>query len=92
MRKNTDHSLTDDQLTHLVQGFSLDNQFHPYYEKNGDLGFPFRDERHRRQLYLKYRDFLHGLAGKGPVDGLFGELRAGKRPAAYYDYEEGGKR
>ena len=81
--------LTPGQLMHLLHGWCLDNQFHPYYRENGDLQFPFKDDTHRRELYFEYKEYLFSLAGK-QVDGVFAQLPEGKKPKAFYDYE--GKR
>lgn len=83
-------NLTEDQVMHLCHAWMLDWLYHPFYALHGDIGFPFRDDAHRRQLYFKHREYLLGLAGKGHIDGLFAELPAGEKPAAFFDYEETG--
>lgn len=72
---------------HLLHGWMLDNQFHPYYGENGDLQFPFRDEAHRRKLYFQNKEYLFSLAGAGRVPGVFAILEKGEKPQAFYDYE-----
>ena len=79
--------LTPGQLMHLMHGWSLDNNRHPYFRENGDLQFPFKDDAHRRELYFKNKEYLFSLAGKGNIDDLFAALPEGKKPKAFYDYE-----
>lgn len=78
--------LTPGQLMHLIHGWCLDNNRHPYFRENRDLGFPFKDDGHRRELYFMHKEYLHSLAGKGNIDGLFAALPEGKKPKAFYDY------
>jgi hypothetical protein len=72
--KKMRQKLSDDQLNDLVHGWSIAEK-------------PFESDDHRRELYFKHKDYLFSLAGQGLVDGLYGELKVGKNPAAFYNYE-----
>ncbi len=85
--RNIFQELTEDQLNSLIHGWTLDNQNHPFFSLHGDSQFPFKDDAHRRELYFKHKDYLFSLAGKGLVDGLYGELAFDKKPSAFFDYE-----
>lgn len=89
--RKINQELTEEQLNDLIHGWTLDDVHNPYYKIHGRLDFPWRDDAHRRETYFKHREYLFSLAGKGPIDGLFGELEAGKKPSAYYTYEEENK-
>jgi len=86
-RNRAINELSPDQIMHFFHGWHLDNMGGTYYKLHGDLQFPFRDDEHRKELYFKHRDFLHDAAGK-QIDGVFIQLLAGKKPKAFYDYEE----
>ena len=53
-----------------------------------DIGFPFRDEAHRKELWFQHREHLMSLSGVEKIPGVFGGgLKAGQKPSAYYEYE-----
>jgi hypothetical protein len=56
--RNSFNELDGDQLAYLVNGFCLDNSFHPYMKHHGDNGFPFRDEAHVEELRRKHEKLL----------------------------------
>ena len=75
--------LTGQQTLHLLRGWCL--AVNTEYD---DLGFPFRDEAHRKELWVQHRDYLMSLSGVGRIPGVFGgSLKAGEKPSAYYEYE-----
>ena len=88
MRKRKSQAgLTDNQIMHLLHGWMLDDNSHPYFKENDDLQFPFRDGAMRRDLYFRNREFLFSLAGK-PNAGDYFPLKAGEKPQSYFDYEK----
>lgn len=68
--------LTSDEITHLLLGFCLDTHKPP-----------FANETERVKAYRKNREYLFSLIGKGPQREFFGEIRWGKRPCGFWDYE-----
>jgi hypothetical protein len=85
-KKKNGTELTEDQIHHLLHGWILDTLYHPFYNFHGDLGFPFRDEEHRRKLYFEHKNYLFSLAGKH-MDFLFRQLKTGEKPRGYFNYE-----
>lgn len=71
-KKRVQKGLSDDQLQHLLIGYSIDGSF------------PFRDDEHRRQLWELHKDRL--LTVEICPDGLR-ERKPGTYPAAWFDYE-----
>jgi hypothetical protein len=71
--RNLRTGLTTDQLNDLVFGFSL-------------TADPFGSEEARREAYFKHERYLCSLSGQGQIDGLYGELKKGVKPSAYWSY------
>jgi len=55
--------LTDDQVNHLLGDLVLD-VCQPWYRK---LGFPFRDEADRRQMWEEHREYVLSKCPPGTV-------------------------
>lgn len=56
---------------------------------HSDLGFPFRDEAHRRECWIKNRDWLLEQQSETGFDGFWTSYPVGHRPVAYWKYEIG---
>ena len=72
--------LTESQIHHLISGWCIDSPVR-WHER---LGFPFKDEDHRKEAWGENRDFLMTLRN----DELsYGTYLQGTRPGAWWDYD-----
>jgi hypothetical protein len=72
--------LTESQIQHLVLGWCIDSPVR-WHER---LGFPFKDETHRKEAWTENRDFLMTLRNDEPS---FSTYPQGTRPGAWWDYD-----
>ncbi len=76
--RKTGPALSENQALHLLIGICFDSH------EGRELGFPFRDDEHRRQLWEQNRDWL--MAVQLCPDGLR-KRKPGTYPAGWLDYD-----
>jgi len=98
-KKGRKSDLSSDQLQHLISGNVLDGP-EPRLGGIDRHGFPmpFRDDDHRRQMWIENRDYIMGLEGQEVThpqyfwsdtnsEGRRVYFLPGEMPAAARDYE-----